>query len=74
MHVFFNLVNRTEYLRDQEGVEAGNLDDARSQAVAVFSEIRDNDPASSREWDGWRLVAADQRGKLLFAIDLASDA
>jgi hypothetical protein len=73
MHVFFNLVNGTESIGDEEGVEAANLDDARSQALATIREIRANDPASSRDWVGWRLEAVDQNGRLLLAIDLDAD-
>jgi hypothetical protein len=74
MHIFFNLVNGTESIRDEEGVEAANLDEARFQALATIKDIRANDPALSLHWKGWRLAAVDQRGRLLFAIDLDADA
>lgn len=70
MQVFFDLVNGTDSIRDEEGREASHLEEARSQALAAVRESMADDPASFAEWQGWRLAAVDQQGGLLFSIDL----
>jgi hypothetical protein len=73
MQVFFNLSNRSDSIRDETGVEAANVESAQWEALAAIGEIRANDPAFSRELEGWQLAAVDQRGRLLFGIDLDDD-
>ena len=70
MQVFFNLVNGSDSIPDEVGREAAYLEEARSQALAAIKESRRDDPASFEEWQGWRLAAVDQAGRLLFSIDL----
>ena len=66
--VFLHLMDRTEAIQDEEGVEASDLDEARTHALNAIQEIRASDAA--REWGAWRLEASDQAGSLLFSLNL----
>ena len=52
MQVFFDLVNGTDLIRDEEGREASHLEEAHSQALAAVRESLADDPAC---FEGWRL-------------------
>ena len=73
MQVFFNLLQGTNSIPDEKGVEAANVAGAQWEALAAVGEMRANDLAFSRELEGWQLAAVDQRGRLLFSIDLDAD-
>ena len=68
MRGFFHLMDGTETIRDEEGVEVLDLAEARTQALAAIREIRASNAA--REWGAWRLEASDQAGSLLFWLIL----
>jgi hypothetical protein len=68
MRVFFHLIDGTEAIRDEEGVEVSDLDEARTQALDAIREIRASNAA--RDWGAWRLEASDQAGSLLFSLSL----
>jgi len=68
MRVFFHLVDGTETIRDEEGVEVSGLDEAQTQALHAIRELRASDAA--RDWGAWRLEASDQAGSLLFSLNL----
>ena len=70
MRVFFHLMDGTEAIGDEEGVEVSDLDEARTQALNAIREIRASDAA--RDWGAWRLEASDQAGSLLFSLDLGA--
>jgi hypothetical protein len=70
MRVFFHLMDGTETIGDEEGVEVSDLDEARTQALNAIREIRASDAA--RDWGAWRLEASDQAGSLLFSLDLGA--
>ncbi len=70
MRVFFHLMDGTETIRDEEGVEVSDLDEARMQALDAIREIRASDAA--RDWGAWRLEASDQAGSLLFSLNLGA--
>ena len=73
MQVFFNLVNGTESIPDEQGREAANLEEAHSEALAAIRESKTDDPASFTEWQGWRLNGVDQQGELLFSVHLSAN-
>jgi len=74
MRVFFNILNSGEAIRDHEGIEVSDLDEARTQAQLAVEEMRSGNPASARDWAGWRLAADDQSGTALFTLDLGPGA
>lgn len=48
-----------------EGVELDSLDQARSQAVAILTELIRNAP---ERWDEWAVTATDHAGLTLFRM------
>lgn len=66
MRVFFHLVNGTQTIWDEKGVEVSDLDEARTQALNAIRELSD----AARDWGAWRLEASDQAGSLLFSLNL----
>ena len=68
MRVFFHLVDGTETIRDEEGVDVSDVDHAETQALHAIRELRASDAA--RDWGAWRLEASDQAGSLLFSLNL----
>jgi hypothetical protein len=71
MQVHFNLVNGSESIQDEEGIEVSDVDHAKAEALKVIQEMRSEKGAEPRDWAGWRLAATDQSGTLLFLLDLA---
>ena len=69
MRVFFHLKDASETIRDEEGVEVSDLNDAKAEARNAIQELREND-AAARDWAGWKLEASDQEGALLFSLRL----
>jgi len=72
MRIFFHLRNGSEAILDHEGVEATSVNDARAQAHLAIQQMHREDGASACDWREWRLAAADQDGKPLFALALSS--
>lgn len=70
MHVYFNLVNRGETIRDQDGVEESDVHHAKGEALKAMREMRSEKGAEPCDWAGWQLDAVDQSGALLFSLDL----
>jgi hypothetical protein len=54
-------------IRDGEGVEASDLQEACVQAIRAIEELREKD---SQYWSGWTLEATDAAGGVLFTINL----
>jgi hypothetical protein len=69
MRVFFNLVNGSESIQDEDGVEASGVEHARAEALNVIREVQE-DEAEPRAWAGWQLQARDTGGTLLFSVGL----
>jgi hypothetical protein len=70
MRVYFHLKNGAETIRDLDGVEVSDLEEARVQAGRAIEELRQEDPLAAEDWSGWRLDAADESGRLLFSLEL----
>ena len=69
MHVYFHLVNGSESIRDEEGVEVSDLQQAKSAAISVVREMRSEKSGEVPDGAGWRLAAAGQAGALLFTLE-----
>jgi hypothetical protein len=69
MQVYFNVVNGSETIRDETGVEVPDSHEAKAAALEVIQEMR-SDVTEPRDWVGWRLDAVDPSGTRLFSIDL----
>jgi hypothetical protein len=63
-------VNGSESIRDEEGVQVSELQQAKSAAISVVREMRSEKCGEVPDGAGWRLAAADQAGALLFTLEL----
>jgi D-hexose-6-phosphate mutarotase len=71
VHVYFHLKDAHEVIRDAEGVEVSDVQEARVHAVRAIEELRQQE---GQHWSGWTLAATDAAGQILFTIDLDSTA
>jgi hypothetical protein len=70
MRCYFNLVNGSERINDQDGIEVRDIEQARIQALKAISELREEDDATSSDWANWSLEVTDSFGNILFSINL----
>ena len=70
MKCYFNLVNGSERIADQEGIEVRDIEQAHSQAVKAIAELREEDDSTSTDWANWSLEVTDSFGNVLFSINL----
>jgi hypothetical protein len=73
MRCYFNLVNGTEEIIDDDGIEVSGIEQARVQALKAIAELRQEDNDLASEWRNWRLEVSDSEGHVLFTISLAID-
>lgn len=67
--VYFDLINGRAAIRDDEGVEVQDLDQATEEARAVIDEMRAKNDLSSPEED-WSLVIRGEDGATLKTLPL----
>ena len=70
MRVHFHLLSGHEIIRDLEGVDVAGLKKARVQAIRAVQELAQEDELAAQSWSGWTLSVADDRGAVLFSLDL----
>jgi hypothetical protein len=70
MRCYFNLVNGSEKIIDQDGIEVKNIEQARVQALKAIEELREEEDASESEWANWSLEVTDSAGTVFFSINL----
>jgi len=73
MRCYFNLVNGTEEIIDDDGIEVSGIEQARAQALKAVAELRQEDNDLASEWKNWRIEVSDSDGHVLFTISLAID-
>lgn len=61
---YFNIENGTETICDEEGVEAGSLEEALEEARSVISEMAD-EVAEDHPGELWMLAVRDVGGSLV---------
>lgn len=71
MRVFFNLRGPSGPILDKAGVDAADLEDARSQALDAIASMCAEDPSLMDEWRGWKLELVDSSDRRLATIDLS---
>ena len=69
MWCYFHLVNGSEEIRDTEGLEVADLNQAHAEALETLHALAKEDDAAAG-WAGWRLAICDASGALLFSIGL----
>lgn len=70
MRCFFNLADASNTIFDHEGIEILNVNQARQLAIEAIDDARRADPGSEVAWADWTLVAVDEGGSVLFAVQL----
>jgi hypothetical protein len=70
MRCYFHLVNGSDRIVDQDGIEVRDIEQARSQAWKAIEELRAEDGASAVEWKDWSLEVTDASGMVYFVITL----
>lgn len=70
VRLYFHLVSDDATIRDLEGVEVDNIDQALAEALRAVDEIRGEDPAAARDWSGWSIHIADASGQVVLSVDL----
>ncbi len=69
---YFDLTNGSETIRDERGVEAGDLIEAVNEAQAVLSEMSRNDELSG-SGAGWQLLIREASGPILQTLPVDTD-
>lgn len=70
MRCYFNLVHADRRIPDLEGIEVGDVEQARAEAQMAVAELRQEDEFTTQDWEGWRLEVTDQAGTVVFTIRL----
>ncbi|WP_245439911.1 DUF6894 family protein [Microvirga aerophila] len=70
MRYYFNLINHTERILDDTGIEVATPEQAHAQALKAVQEMR-AEGEDSAEWDDWRLEVSDAAGAVAFSVSLA---
>lgn len=72
MRFYFHLGNGSEVIRDDEGVEAASVEDARTEARLAIEEVVREGGTGILDWSGWRLEVSDAAGVQVFSVPLDS--
>jgi len=70
MKCYFHLVNGSEKITDQDGIEVRDIEQAHLQAMKAIAELREEDDTASSDWTNWSLEVTDAFGNILFSINL----
>ena len=70
MRCYFHLVNVSEVMRDTEGLEVADLDQAHVESLVTLDALAQTNKAAAATWAGWRLDVCDASGGLLFSVSL----
>jgi hypothetical protein len=68
---YFHLANPHEIILDKDGAEAADREEVYMETVRAIEELRRNNPAEPKRWEGWRLDVTDASGVVIFSISLA---
>jgi hypothetical protein len=70
MRLFFHLVGSHDTICDLGGVEAADLEEARTEALRALAEMRLEDPSAPQDWSGWTLSITDSSGRVVLSLTL----
>jgi hypothetical protein len=70
MRCYFHLVNGSEMIRDTDGLEVADADQARTEAIEAIQILAREDGEAPGTWSGWRLDICDASGTVLSSISL----
>ena len=70
MRCFFHFVSESESMRDTEGLEVLDVDQAHAEALETLQALIQEDEEAAAMWSGWRLDVCDASGRELFSFSL----
>ena len=70
MRLYFHLLNGTETIRDEEGIEVTDLDTAKAEALNAIRDMQGEQ--KPHDWASWSLAVADESGAQLFLFDVGA--
>jgi hypothetical protein len=70
MRCFFHFVSESESMRDTEGLEVMDVDQAHAEALETLQSLIQEDEEAAAMWSGWRLDVCDASGRELFSFSL----
>jgi hypothetical protein len=70
MRCFFHFVSDHDSMRDPEGLEVADIDQALEDAVESLQSLTREDEEAAATWSDWRLEVCDGAGTVLFSISL----
>jgi hypothetical protein len=70
MRCYFNLLSASDMIKDTDGIEVDDVEEARAQALKAVEELREDDATANEDWQGWRLEVVDEEGSILFTVAL----
>jgi hypothetical protein len=70
MRCYFHFVNCKESMRDTEGLEVTDIDQALADAVETLQSLAREDEEAAATWTDWRLEVCDAAGSVLFSVSL----
>ena len=67
---FFHLTNGTQTLNDVEGLDLPGEAAARDEARVFASDLADGKLMTDRNWSGWMVSIADEKGHRLDSVPI----
>ncbi len=68
---FFHLTNGGAMIRDEDGIEASDIQTALIYAMRAIEELRAEEPSTGADWQGWRLEVTDASGQMIGSLPLS---
>lgn len=65
MRLYFHLTNGSDVIRDDDGIEVADLEDAHRELCAVVTELRQLGDFQTDDWTGWRFEVTDTSGVIV---------
>jgi hypothetical protein len=72
MRCYFHLVNGSEVISDDTGIEVTDLETAKAEARKAIAELRQENGGANEDWSGWRLDIECPEGSLLHSFNLTA--
>ena len=70
VRIYFHLAHANVVIRDREGVDVSDVEDALARARKTIETLRREEPSVAQDWSGWRLDVTDAAGRMLVSLDL----
>jgi hypothetical protein len=68
---YFNLTDRSSTVPDAEGLELAGDAAARDEARLFARDLAARKVMTGRDWNGWAVAVADERGRQIDSIPIA---